>query len=228
MFQSDRISKSVEININLGCGRNIAPGWINYDVSLKMWLLRNKVLKRLLFFFKLISKNDFETKWPSNVIKRDIRKGLPHSNNSVDHIYCSHVLEHLSFEDARKVLKECHRVLKPGGCIRIVIPDLKVFAKKYLEKDSTFFRNIIKDEVRSVADAFIRALNLSDERPLIRRLLFPYSVHKWMYDFDSLKDLLLSCGFNVVEKKCFREGNFPDLEVLDNRPFESLFVEARK
>jgi hypothetical protein len=49
-----------------------------------------------------------------------------------------------------------------------------------------------------------------------------------MYDFDSLKSMLNSCGFSRVEKRGFREGVTPDIHKLDNRPLVSLYVEAQK
>jgi len=103
------------IKVNLGCGRRALPGWINYDSSIKIQILKYKTVRRLLYFFKIISKEDLESDWPRNVIRIDLRKGIPLEDNSVHYIYCSHMLEHLSPEDARKLIREAYRVLKPGG-----------------------------------------------------------------------------------------------------------------
>lgn len=51
----------------------------------------------------------------------------------VDAYYSSHTLEHLSPDRVEKVLSECYRTLKPGGKVRIVVPDIKVGIKWYLE-----------------------------------------------------------------------------------------------
>ena len=48
---------------------------------------------------------------------------LAYADNSVDEIRASHVLEHFSFGDAMKALHDWVRVLKPGGRIRIAVPD---------------------------------------------------------------------------------------------------------
>lgn len=100
----------------------------------------------------------------------------------------------------------------------------------YCNNNLDFFKQLLGKELKEeeIADAFIESLYLVDKRPLWTRLSLPYYAHRWMYDFDSLKNLLLSIGFTVVEKRSFREGVVPDLELLDNRPQESLYVEARK
>lgn len=42
-----------------------------------------------------------------------------------DAIYGSHVLEHFTASDVVRVMNECHRVLKPGGFVVMVVPNLE-------------------------------------------------------------------------------------------------------
>jgi SAM-dependent methyltransferase len=63
----------------------------------------------------------------------DLRKGIPYPHAAFDVVYHSHLLEHFSKESAPVFLRECHRVLKPGGVIRVVVPDLEVIVRLYLE-----------------------------------------------------------------------------------------------
>ncbi len=81
--------------LNLGCGPYRVEGFINIDA------------------------NPRQTQ--ADLI-RDVRKGLPFDDNSVDAITASHFLEHLDFEEMLFVLEECYRVLKPQCCIKIVCP----------------------------------------------------------------------------------------------------------
>jgi len=52
--------------------------------------------------------------------------------------------------------------------------------------------------------------------------------HRYMYDFDLLRDLLIDAGFTSVIRRDYRVGVVPDLEILDNRPEETLYVEATR
>jgi hypothetical protein len=53
-----------------------------------------------------------------------------------------------------------------------------------------------------------------------------YRQHRYMYDYDTLAGLLRECGFSAVNRREYRTGLVPDLELLDNRPEETLYVEA--
>ena len=91
------------VKVNIACGTYVVPGWINYDRSLNIVLSRYKFLKKLLYTFRLTTREFYETTWPSNVIRRDVRKGLPLPDESVDFIYSSHFIEHLAHEEAVRV-----------------------------------------------------------------------------------------------------------------------------
>lgn len=89
--------------LNIGCGSTFHPDWINIDV---------------------VSTDD-------HVIEYDLRKGLPFDDNSLDVCYHSHVLEHLTRADGQQLIKECVRVLKPGGILRVATPDLEKIILEY-------------------------------------------------------------------------------------------------
>ena len=91
--------------INLACGQTFDSRWINLDQY---------------------ASDD-------NVKAHDLRTPLPFSDNFAEAIYCSHFLEHLDIELADKFLRECLRCLKPGGILRIVVPDFERMAKDYLK-----------------------------------------------------------------------------------------------
>ena len=59
---------------------------------------------------------------------------MPFGPSTVDVIYSSHMLEHLTRSEARRFLLESKRVLRPGGRIRIVVPDLRGFAEAYIAR----------------------------------------------------------------------------------------------
>ena len=90
--------------LNLGCGTHFHPAWTNIDVS-------------------YVSPH---------VQIHDVRKGLPFSDETFDVVYHSHLLEHLPREAALPFIKECYRVLRRGGIIRVAVPDLERIARLYL------------------------------------------------------------------------------------------------
>lgn len=90
--------------LNIACGDRYHLDWVNID-------------------FNPVSKN---------VKKVNILSGLPFENEYFDFVYCSHFLEHLTPEQADFVLREVYRVLKKGGILRVVVPDLENICREYL------------------------------------------------------------------------------------------------
>jgi predicted SAM-dependent methyltransferase len=131
------------------------------------------------------------------------------------------MLEHLERKNAKQFLVESLRVLKPGGFLRIAVPDLKLIVNDYL---------INKD-----GDAFIEQLGICRDLPdnifvRIFLILFGSRHHKWAYDGNSMKSLLQEIGYSQVfilspgETKVSFHGNMN----LEERKSESLYVEAVK
>lgn len=100
-----RILKPKSPFLNVGCGAHYHPGWCNID---------------------LVSSDP-------EVLQSDIRSGLPFEDNAFEAVYHSHVLEHLTPEQGEALIGECYRVLKPGGVLRVVVPDLEQISRIYLE-----------------------------------------------------------------------------------------------
>ena len=83
-----------------GCGFDAPDGWINYDASPTLFF------ERIPFLGSFYTKN--EKRFPRKVLWGDIVRGLPHKKESVQGIFCSHILEHLSLEDCRKAIRKTH------------------------------------------------------------------------------------------------------------------------
>ncbi|MEW6125925.1 MAG: methyltransferase domain-containing protein [Acidobacteriota bacterium] len=200
--------------INLGCGTSIAPGWINLDNSPNARLAKVPALRWLLWKVGILSEAQYRIPWSKSIIIRDLRKPLPFGDNSIDYVYTSHFLEHNTRQAARKLLCEVHRVLKPGGIARIVVPDLASGARRYVEA-----LNHNPNDANAAAEflQWMQLLRVDVRDP-----------HLWMYDAPSLTALLNQVGLvNVLICK-YQKGRVPDCEVLDNRPEESLYLEAEK
>jgi predicted SAM-dependent methyltransferase len=200
------------VKVNLGSALVVAPGWINVDASLNA-LIAGAPAPLLRLAYRWSGSRVTYSVAEYTRILRDHRflhvnfgHGLPFEAATVDFVFASHLLEHLYLDEAARLLAEIHRVLKPGGWTRISVPDLEHAIRLYQRGDRA------------------RALQyfFSDSR------IGQLNKHQYMYDFTLLSDALRQAGFAEVRRCTFRNGQVPDLEVLDNRPEESLYVEARK
>ena len=91
--------------LNLGCGQRFHSDWENVDFL----------------------------PGGSSVRTHDLRKGIPFPDLSFDVVYHSHVLEHFSKVEGMQLLRQCHRVLRVDGIVRVAVPDLEQIARLYLE-----------------------------------------------------------------------------------------------
>jgi ubiquinone/menaquinone biosynthesis C-methylase UbiE len=140
-------------------------------------------------------------------VHHDLAHSLPFPDASADFVYSSHFLEHLFQKDARRLLSESFRILRPGGTVRVCVPDLEHAVSLY---------------------AAGRKREMLDNYFFVEDMESYLARHKYMYDFEMLKAELEGAGFRDVTRCAYREGRTPDLAVLDNRPDETLFVEALK
>ena len=153
------------MKIHLGCGkRDFGPDWDHIDGS------------------------DFQHLKSHDIVR------LPYPDNSVDLIYASHVFEYFDRIEAKVVLQEWHRVLRPGGVLRLAVPDFAACAHIYLNKGEPL-------------DTFVGMLygrwKCGDKT----------IYHRTVYDFDSLRDLLAGNGFRNYRRWDWRavdHGKFDD------------------
>lgn len=217
--------------VNLGSAYTCLDDWINIDSSFNARLAKYPRLRYLLFKIGILPKKYYELPWSNHIqsiMVRNVRKKLPFDDESVDFVYSSHLIEHLRKEEGEKVLRECFRVLKRDGLIRLIIPDLELMARNYLKEIEDIWNNRGKGDYLP-SERFLDILGVSVERtktPFVLKIFL--SRHKWMYDELSLKALLESCGFVDIQKRSYKEGECPDIDFLDNRPEHSLYLEARK
>ncbi len=225
----------MEVKVNLGSGFIGLNDWINYDNSVVARFGRYRCVTKVLVALNLLPAGYLDITWPP-ITLHDCRKGLPLPDNSVDFIYSSHFLEHLYRHEVVAILKECYRVLKPSGRIRVVLPDLDTFVAMYQGRDKTPFPGAdIEDAVPVmpadllVALFFPHELNLCTPPSRIQRFQERFlHRHKWMYTVESFTVLLRYAGFRTVEQKGYRESICADVQKLDVLPEVSFYLEAEK
>jgi len=154
----------------------------------------------------------------------DLRYPLLIDDDTVDGIFTEHTLEHLTYDEDARLLQECFRILKPGGRIRVVLPDVSLFAKHYAAGDTAWF-------------AQWEQLVLA---PRGRKLVSPMTAisfvtqefgHRSAWDMTTVERFLTAAGFTDVIACRYGSGTDPML-VKDNsspdRTFLSLYAEAVK
>jgi predicted SAM-dependent methyltransferase len=114
-----------QIRLNLGCGLQAHPGWINIDGSWNARLAKHLLLRGTLSALHLMPREKAQIPWSSEVFVHDIRMPLPFPDGAASAVYASHVLEHLYREEGQQLIRESFRVLTGGGILRVIVPDLQ-------------------------------------------------------------------------------------------------------
>lgn len=224
------------VKVNIGSGPNGKSDWINLDWGILPLLSKMPRIAKVLIKIKLLP-NSYLTIWPKSLRLVDGRKKLPFKNNLVDYIYTSHFIEHLHRYQTENLLRECKRVLRPGGIIRICVPDIKLLSKKYIDGDRDYFVSIEdsagdKKELHEIADLFMQHIYGYDSwsKPSFIQKIQRFFIrgHLWMFDYDSLRYILERVGFSDINLCTPTQGKTPDIDYLDIHKTTSLFVEASK
>lgn len=172
------------LRLNLGSAKSRLPGWVNVD---------------------LIGDGS-DLAW-------DLSKPLPFDQGSVDAIFHEHVLEHFELPAAVALLGESHRLLAPGGVLRIGVPDAGAYLRAYGDLKSAFL-----EATRPGRPTQMLA---------IQEVFFD-SGHRTAYDFETLALMLHSTGFHSVERRSFGESILEPCPDGHHRRQETLYVEARR
>ncbi|HEX75387.1 MAG TPA: methyltransferase domain-containing protein [Dehalococcoidia bacterium] len=162
-FAKERTQKvTQEIKLHIGCGDRYIPGFIHTDV---------RELPHVDFVTSADKLNMFE-------------------DNSVDLVYACHLLEHFRRNQTEDVLKEWYRVLKPGGILRVAVPDFQKLVEVYLKTENL-------------------KLILG---PLFGRQDYPENTHYIVFDFAYLSEVLTKVGFKNIRRYDWRQTIHKDYD----------------
>ena len=143
------------MKLHIGCGKKYLPGYTHIDVI------------------------DYE----HVDFVCDARRLPMIMNGTVSEIYACHILEHVERNEVGNVLQEWNRVLRPGGMLRIAVPDFEAIVEEYVEKrDLKCFQGL-----------------------LYGGQTYDYNFHHVAFDFEMIKKLLESGGFSEVRRYDWRE-----------------------
>lgn len=168
------------LRLHIGCGWLYKEDWVNIDLSM--------------------TRADFA--W-------DLRTGIPFETGSVDAVFHEHLLEHLPLVDGYALTRECFRVLKPGGILRIGVPDAGDVLGSYAGTNDSGWTSEWPTGMLAVL------------------ALFYGHDHRAMYDAETLILMCRAAGFASAERRGHGEGWLqpsPDTPEREG----SLYVEGRK
>ena len=205
---------------------SVSPGSISKDEKI---MSMDGLLKVNLGSFKdcfyygwqnidIIPLHDFARTQSYHFIEHDVRNGLPmYQDNTVDLMMSSHLLEHLTRSDGKKLLEECYRVMKTGAIIRLAIPDTEIITQKYLDGTISDYRyvNTGVEKCEDDCDAYYNLL---------------LAGHETIYDAPALINLLEKTGFkNIVNISPFKSRS----DIIQKQTYPthhnlSIILEAEK
>lgn len=207
--------------LHLGCGLNTPEGWINLDGSWNARLSRHPGLRKLIGILRFVPTSQLDISWDPNILVHDVRSPLPFGDNSLSAVYASHLLEHLYFEEAKRLLLECFRVLSPGGVLRMVVPDLGALVQEYLNEKQSLASSATT-EAMTAADRLNEKLLLRSPAPPSGNPIYRFYItwkdfhsHKWLYDVDSLVNHFQRAGFMDVREMGFCQSRIEDIERIE-------------
>lgn len=202
---ADYLHTNTITKLQLGTSNNVLDGWLNTDIFVNH----------------------------GRVVYMDATKRFPLDDDTFDYIVAEHIIEHVEYEAAQVMLRECFRVLKPRGRVRLATPDLKVLLALHAEEKTDAQRYYVDwiigrlmPEVQECQDVFV--INNA----------FRAWGHQFLYDQNALHHALYSSGFRDI--KFYKPGNSEDpmLKSLESHgkeigseeinQFETIVVEGQK
>lgn len=161
--------------LHLGCGPDIKPGWLNIDQIPQEGL-------------------------PATLYKQwDLRQGLPEVSG-VTMIYSSHFWEHMTDAEGLSLMRQCHKILEPGGVFRLAVPSFDTMTAAYHRRDWSFFDVLDWDSFSDPRTrSFIDVCTFG---------LYQFGEHKSIWDSDKAIKVLNYVGFRNVRS----DGLNPEID----------------
>jgi predicted SAM-dependent methyltransferase len=170
--------------LHIGCGAHVLHGWLNTDF----------VRSREVLFL-------------------DATRPFPFGDSEFDYVYSEHMIEHISFPAGQRFLKECSRILKPGGKIRVATPDLMFLVDLCRDGTST----VQRDYIEWSSQHFVPEAPFPSEAFVVNNFFRDWG-HRFIYNDKVLRASMEAAGF-VNVRRC--ELNASDDAQLRNLEHDS-------
>jgi predicted SAM-dependent methyltransferase len=190
--------------LQIGAGPYALKGWLSTDIS--------PVSKDTMYL--------------------DATKRFPFASETFDYVFSEHMIEHIPWRHGLGMLQECHRVLKPGGTLRIATPDLAVMLRLYSQPD-----DMAKRYIAWITDNFLKGVPVYRPVFAINCVFYGWG-HRFLYDADTLELAMRLAGFASVERRTPGQSDDPhlvgieshgtELDAREMAQFETMVLEARR
>jgi len=201
-LRNDYLSKTTTPKLHIGGGWRRLNGWLNTDIALI-----------------------------PDVMQMDATQPFPFRDGVFDYVYTEHMIEHVPYQKGLFMLRECHRVMRKGGVIRVITPDLAAFL-------GLFSSDLCADQQKYLqwfCETFVPQEWPSNAASAINAMLRMWG-HQFIYDERTLTDIMRAAGFDSVMRWPIGHSDSPDLQNLgyeERYPagllnFESVTLEGRK
>ena len=196
---------TAKAKLQIGAGANLLPGWLNTTL----------------------------TPFQPGTVYMDATRRFPLPDASLALIFGEHVIEHLEFDEAASMLRECYRTLRPGGCLRIATPDLRQIIALYTHPDQPPRQAYI----RWIMDNFRPQIGEYNPAHVINQSFHGWR-HKFIYDAETLVGALQAAGFGDIQRRQPGESEVDGLRGIEQHGdvvgseesmrYETMVYEARK
>ena len=188
------IRRTPDQYVNCACGPHVIDGFLNLDTN--------------------------ET--VAGVVPWDCRTSLPLEEGMAAGIRAEQFVEHLETrEELPAFLSAAHRALRPGGVLRIIVPDAARYLEAYCRSDLSGYREL------AVPDPFPD--DLPTRMDVVNHVFHQWHEHRWGYDFETLEHRLRAAGFGRIVRTGYQQSLDPRLASdRDVHAPYSLYVDAVK
>jgi predicted SAM-dependent methyltransferase len=171
------------LKLQLGAGLNSLPGWLNTDIRVHSY----------------------------RTVYLDATEVFPFDDNTFHYVFAEHMIEHLSCHEGLFMLKECRRVLRPAGTIRIATPDLEALIGLYIQNG----HGICERYIEWVTDTFLHDVSVYKASFVINNAFRNWG-HRFLYDGDLLTMTMCEAGFTNVRRCSLGESSDGNLRGIES------------
>ena len=191
--------------LQIGTGPNVLNGWLNTDVHPNT----------------------------PDVLFLDGTRRFPFPAGTFGYVFAEHVIEHVPYLDGLFMLRECYRVLRPGGRVRIATPDLEVLASLCAPEKT----DLQLQYIEWVCERYLPQIGVHDASFAVNNAFRSFG-HEFIYDQATLESAMSKAGFADITRYAAGESGDENLcaleshhKVLGDRTmmhFETMVLEGRR